>query len=231
MPDPRTTGRRIARAQHQILPVVDSETRHGTVTAVAWVSGRAKLTVDIEGGGEVPGIYALGHYLGPKVDDHVLVVGSQGSWTCLGTLTAVGPPLVKIGARVVSQLIPTATDQVLAFAGGDVGIDTHGWADAANERVVPTIEGWYRVVASCRSTGNFGIGDRLVLSITVGGVTYAVSDNVHGGTARIGAAVASVVYCDGTASDDIDVRIFQNTGGGATFEWTYSVELVRPDDI
>lgn len=193
---------------------------YGTVTAVSGTS----LTVDLEANTE--SVPAVALYLGPQVGDRAVLLGGGQSWVAMGATNAPGAPLVKIGDRVVSQVIANSTNDVCEFDASDVVVDTHGWAVPASDHVLPDIEGWYRVAASCRSTGTFTIGERLVLGVRVGGSTIAAPDFVHGGSARIGGSVATVVYCNGT-TDDIDVVIFQTSGGGATFEWSYSVELVR----
>ena len=230
MPDAGATGRRVARAQRQVLPTVDTETRHGVVTAVVYESGRAKLSIDIEGqGGPIPGIFALGHYLGPKIDDHVLVVGSEANWTCLGTVTAAGAPVTKIGARRVAQSVPTSSNTVGAFTGGDVGLDTHGWADPANNRVVPDIEGWYLVAGYASAQTSLIAGERFVYLGRVGGFAIGGQDNVQGGASSIDASFAEVVYCDGTFADAIDVLFFQtDASGNLSVQWSYSVTLLRP---
>ena len=137
MPDAGATGRRVARAQRQVLPSEEDVIRRGTVTAAALVSGRAVVTVDIEGGGEVPGIYCLASYASPAIGDYVIVVGREGSWTCLGQLDepswqaytpVLGNLTVGNGTLIgrYTQVGKTVTFYVIVVFGTTTTIDAPG---------------------------------------------------------------------------------------------------------
>lgn len=229
MPDAGATGRRVARGQRQVIPTVENEIRHGTVTAVAFDSGRAKLSIDIEGqGGAIPGIYALGHYLGPKVDDHVLVVGNEANWTCLGTVTDAGSPLVVL-ERAAQSIASGGSGSVIGYAPGEVEIDTHGWFDDSTNRITPTIAGWYRYTVGI----GFDAADnatRVILAPrknTVG-LASRTFDAVYGSAVSAGVSVAGMVDLNGS-TDFFDSLLFHSGGSNPADVATQTTfELVRP---
>lgn len=192
----------------------------GTVTATS------PFTVELEDGTSVLGMPRLRGCMA-GVGDIVVIRKIGGDRLVVDALDRNGPPLTKIGSRLVSQVVPNATNTVGAFSAANVGVDSHGWADAANNRIVPTIQGWYLVAGFCIGEA---VGDqtRFIFNARVGGGRVAGTDMVTGGSATPDVSASEVVYLDGTAADAVDVNIFQASGGSLTCFWSLSVTLVRP---
>lgn len=193
----------------------------GTVTATS------PFTVELEDGTSVPGMPRLRGCMA-GVGDIVVIRKIGGDRLVVDALDRNGPPLTKIGSRLVSQVVSNATNTTCAFGVTDVGVDSHGWADPANNRIVPTIAGWYHVAGYCNVASSAPIQTRLIFNLLVGSTRLAGTDMVSGGSGTPDVSASEVVYCDGTTADAITGSMFQSSGVSRALFWSLSVTLVRP---
>ena len=85
-----------------------------------------------------------------------------------------------------------------------VVVDTGGWWDAANSRVVPTEAGYYQVNVRAATSTSGGLGIRVLKN---GAVEKAVGGDVSSGYAG---GASAVVYCNGS-TDYIEAGIFSSS--------------------